>query len=109
MAFRRYRRLRRIPRIRRRRFRGSALRRVKKDIIKCNFPTKVKFIGLPEKKVMFLTEQEVIDTEGNNGTLYLYPTRCKNIKTLCKLSVLDNNGPSGSETTSMVSNVLFYT
>ena len=94
MAFRRYRRLRRIPRIRRRRFRGAALRRVKKDILKCNFPTKVKFIGLPEKKVMFLTEQGVIDTEGNNGTLYLYPTRCKNIRTLCKVSVLDNNGPT---------------
>ena len=96
MAFRRYRRYRRrVPRVRRR-FRGAALRKVKKDILKCNFPTKVKFIGLPEKKVMFLTEQEVINTKNNNGTLYLYPTRCKNIRTLCKLSTLDSNGPSGS-------------
>ena len=91
MAFRRYRRIRRVPRIRRRRFRGSALRKVKRDILKCNFPTKVKFIGLPEKKVMFLTEQTTITTttneEGKYGdqrTLYLYPTRCKNFRTLCK-------------------------
>lgn len=103
MAFyRRYRRSfkRRAPRMRRR-FRGSALRRVKKDVLKCNFPTKVKFIGLPEKKVMFLTDQQTVHTGGTaitipkggstdvsdtiikrTGTLYLYPTRCKNFKTL---------------------------
>lgn len=108
MAFyRRYRRSfkRRAPRMRRR-FRGSALRRVKKDVLKCNFPTKVKFIGLPEKKVMFLTDQQEVVTgvvkeesvypngSGNGsktnvetilprtGTLDLYPTRCKNFKTL---------------------------
>lgn len=92
MAFRRYRRIRRVPRIRRRRYRGSSLRKVKRDILKCNFPTKVKFIGLPEKKVMFLTHQtlittgDVVDGEKviNQQTLYLYPTLCNNFRTLCK-------------------------
>lgn len=93
MAFRRYRRYRRrVPRVRRR-FRGAALRKVKRDILKCNFPTKVKFIGLPEKKVMFLTEQTTITTKAKyNGetfasddrTLFLYPTRCRNFRTLYK-------------------------
>lgn len=93
MAFRRYRRIRRIPRIRRRRFRGAALRKVKRDILKCNFPTKVKFIGLPEKKVMFLTEQTTVTTKAiykdqtfasDDRTLFLYPTRCRNFRTLYK-------------------------
>ena len=93
MAFRRYRRLRRIPRIRRRRFRGAALRKIKRDILKCNFPTKVKFIGLPEKKVMFLTRQTVIQTKAeypsgdfaaDKRTLFLYPTECRNFRTLYK-------------------------
>lgn len=99
MAFRRYRRIRRVPRIRRRRFRGSSLRKIKKDILKCNFPTKVKFIGLPEKKVMFLTEQTMVTTTsgsdiGDQRTLYLYPTRCKNFKTLCKKTEILNKDAS---------------
>lgn len=39
--------------------------RIKKDIMKCNFPTKIKFLGLPEKKVMFL--QETINLANVNG------------------------------------------
>lgn len=97
MAFRRYRRYRRrVPRVRRR-FRGAALRKVKKDILKCNFPTKVKFIGLPEKKVMFLTDQTMINTKPyvqddipiDSRTLYLYPTKCKNFKTICRKASID--------------------
>lgn len=66
---------------------SRTLKKVKRDILKCNFPTKVKFIGLPEKKTMFLTDQQTIVTSDTNGvqqnkTLYLYPTKCKNIKTL---------------------------
>lgn len=104
MAFRRYRRIRRVPRIRRRRFRGVALRKVKRDILKCNFPTKVKFIGLPEKKTMFLTEHKIIHTavhdvkiddsnvvQTDDRTLYLYPTRCKNFQTLIKDTTLEIN------------------
>lgn len=63
---------------------SRTLKKVKRDILKCNFPTKVKFIGLPEKKTMFLTDQQTIVTSGNGvkKTLYLYPTKCPNIKTL---------------------------
>lgn len=47
----------RVARRSSRRFKkSSSLRKIKKDILKCNFPTKVKFMGLPEKKVMFLTQ-----------------------------------------------------
>lgn len=52
-----YNRRRFARRVRRmRRSKRSSLSRVKKDIMKCNFPTKVKFMGLTEKKVMFLTK-----------------------------------------------------
>lgn len=52
-----YNRRRFARRVRRmRRSKRSSLSRVKKDILKCNFPTKVKFMGLTEKKVMFLTK-----------------------------------------------------
>ena len=66
---------------------SRTLKKVKRDILKCNFPTKVKFIGLPEKKTMFLTNQETIVTASSDGNsqnkvLYLYPTKCPNIKTL---------------------------
>lgn len=55
---RRFRSRRYRPRSARRiRYRKSSLKRIKKDILKCNFPTKVKFMGLTERKVMFLTKQ----------------------------------------------------
>lgn len=52
----RSRRYRAVRRSARRFKKSSSLRKIKKDILKCNFPTKVKFMGLPEKKVMFLTQ-----------------------------------------------------
>ena len=47
-----------------RRSKRSSLSRVKKDIMKCNFPTKVKFMGLTERKVMFLTKNLQISMVG---------------------------------------------
>ena len=87
MAF--YRRRFRKSYGRRRRYtprKSRSLRRIKKDILKCNFPTKIKMIGLPEKKTMFLTHQTELVTagEGSKKILYLYPTECENIKTLYK-------------------------
>ena len=69
MAFGRSRRYR--PRIRRsRKFlrRRRTLAKIKKDIMKCNFPTKIKFMGLTEKKVMFLTKNVAINA---NSSFYL--------------------------------------
>lgn len=76
-----------------RRFRkSSSLRKVKKDILKCNFPTKVKFMGLSEKKVMFLTKTETVnlveDKQGTTITKYggksivLSPTNTSNITSI---------------------------
>lgn len=60
-----YNRRRFARRVRRmRRSKRSSLSRVKKDIMKCNFPTKVKFMGLTEKKVMFLTKNLQISMVG---------------------------------------------
>ena len=44
----------------RRRGKKINLRKLKKDILKCNFPTKIKFLGLTEKKTMFLTQSGTI-------------------------------------------------
>lgn len=81
---------------------SRTLKKVKRDILKCNFPTKVKFIGLPEKKTMFLTDQQTIVTADSGDTsqnkvLYLYPTKCENIKTLYKqqnITLGDNAAPA---------------
>lgn len=75
---------------------SRTLKKVKRDILKCNFPTKVKFIGLPEKKTMFLTDQQTIVTSGNNQNkvLYLYPTACENFKTLYRDEELFPNNNS---------------
>lgn len=60
-----YNRRRFARRVRRmRRSKRSSLSRVKKDIMKCNFPTKVKFMGLTERKVMFLTKNLQISMVG---------------------------------------------
>ena len=51
------------------------MRKVKKDILKCNFPTKVKFMGLSEKKVMFLTKTEtvkLVEKKAEDGTVTKY-------------------------------------
>ena len=76
---RRYRPSRRIGR----RFKkSSTMRKVKKDILKCNFPTKVKFMGLSERKVMFLTRTEKLDLANTNKCILLEPLKCPNVTSL---------------------------
>lgn len=60
------------------------MRKVKKDILKCNFPTKVKFMGLSERKVMFLTENDTKSFE-NGASIDLRPTRCPNIASIANV------------------------
>lgn len=83
---RRYRSRRYRPRSGRRlRMRRSTLKRIKKDIMKCNFPTKVKFVGLTEKKVMFLTANAQLDLKGGNGlSFYLDPLSTENLSSILK-------------------------
>ena len=95
---RRFRSRRYRPRSARRiRFRKSSLKRIKKDILKCNFPTKVKFMGLTERKVMFLTYQQDLSftlntetdiTKPDNGihdhSMYLIPTTAENYESIVK-------------------------
>lgn len=83
---RRYRSRRYRPRSGRRlRLRRSTLKRIKKDIMKCNFPTKVKFVGLTEKKVMFLTANAQINLAGGNGlSFYLDPLSTENLSSILK-------------------------
>lgn len=53
--------------------------------MKCNFPTKVKFVGLTEKKVMFLTANAQIDLNGGNGlSFYLDPLSTENLSSILK-------------------------
>lgn len=70
---------RRVRRVRR--SKRSALSRVKKDIMKCNFPTKVKFMGLTERKVMFLTEYVNMTTTGGKEII-LNPLNASNIDSI---------------------------
>lgn len=73
------------PRLRRRyRIKKSSLSKIKKDILKCNFPTKVKFMGLTERKVMFLTYQKGITFSAANQdrALYLIPSIASNWKSI---------------------------
>ena len=66
---------------------SSSLRKVKKDILKCNFPTKVKFLGLSEKKVMFLKKSTTISLATENqyrAAIQLNPLVCPNVKSLMK-------------------------
>lgn len=55
---------------------------LKKDIRKCNFPNKVKFIGMTEKKVMFLRYEPAAAINTNRWCFYLDPTNTSNISTL---------------------------
>ena len=80
-----YNRRRFARRVRRmRRSKRSSLSRVKKDIMKCNFPTKVKFMGLTEKKVMFLTKNLQISmiTGQTTQQIVLDPMNTDNIVSL---------------------------
>lgn len=63
----------------RRRGRKINLRKLKKDILKCNFPTKIKFLGLTEKKTMFLTQSGTID---GSTSFILNPLNTDNYQTL---------------------------
>ena len=62
--------------------------RVKRDIMKCNFPTKVKFMGLTEKKVMFLTKTFKLTLQGagdralDTHSFYLSPLDTTNISSI---------------------------
>ena len=70
---------------RRIKFRKSSLRRIKKDIMKCNFPTKVKFMGLTEKKVMFLSNNFELQIGGDDHptrSFYLNPLVTENIDSI---------------------------
>lgn len=76
---------RRVRRVRR--SKRSSLSRVKKDIMKCNFPTKVKFMGLTEKKVMFLTKTMNLsigahDKIKKGQTIILDPMNTENVASL---------------------------
>lgn len=68
-----------------RRRRGSSLKRIKRDIQKCNFPTKVKFMGLTERKVMFLTKNEVLvfgGAQNETHSMYLSPMNTDNLTSI---------------------------
>ena len=79
----------------RRYFRKSSsklLKRVKKDILKNNFPTKIKFIGLPEKKIMFLQATQTVTIPADTGkTLILNPLHTSNVNTLYDSMTVNNN------------------
>ena len=80
-----YNRRRFARRVRRmRRSKRSSLSRVKKDILKCNFPTKVKFMGLTERKVMFLTKNLQISMKTGQTTqqIVLDPMNTDNVVSL---------------------------
>lgn len=112
---RRFRSRRYRPRSTRRiRFRKSSLKRIKKDILKCNFPTKVKFMGLTEKKVMFLTKQTslifkdavtrpgqrpedppvVVSPEVYYHSVYLLPTLTDNYSSIVSTTTDDIKRPN---------------
>ncbi len=54
---------------------------IKKDILKCNFPTKVKLIKLNEKKTMYLTDEHpnYVISAATGSSLPLFPTKSSNI------------------------------
>lgn len=75
--------------------RRSSMARIKRDIMKCNFPTKVKFMGLPERKVMFLTTNGNILLNGNNPQILpLQPLECPNISSIMNPTSLGENRPT---------------
>ena len=84
----RFYRRKRFARRLRRAFRGkkTSMARIKKDIMKCNFPTKVKFMGLTEKKVMFLTQTMNLTLDAANNRrkqIILNPLNAKNLVSVC--------------------------
>ena len=59
--------------------------------MKCNFPTKVKFMGLSEKKVMFLTENMILNDLAAGHSMYLVPSRCQNIQSIMNIKQAPQN------------------
>ena len=88
----RSRRYRAVRRSARRFKKSSSLRKIKKDILKCNFPTKVKFMGLPEKKVMFLTKDITATfTDGNQSHAFILdPMATDNISSILSNKIIYN-------------------
>lgn len=94
MAFLRSRKRRYFRRRNYRRKNYSIIKRIKKDIMKNNFPRKIKFMGLPERKVMFLQRESSLTFNNNdNGikTLNLIPTFTSNIQTIMKTFLVNTN------------------
>lgn len=67
------------------------MRKIKKDILKCNFPTKVKFMGLPEKKVMFFTFNGGFNLNNSSTNVLLEPLRCPNISSIMTRQAIGNS------------------
>ena len=75
-----FRRRRGLPRSRK-----AKMAKIKRDILRCNFPTKVKFLGLTEKKVMYLTN--TFSKNLNGGfSFYLCPLDTENISSIMDFS-----------------------
>lgn len=72
---------------------------LKKDIRKCNFPNKVKFLGMTERKTMFLYKEEILNTQ--NWSYYLEPVNTSNVGTLRSWS---NVGAEGHQSLAMLTN-----
>ena len=79
---------------RRMRMRKSRMSRIKKDILRCNFPTKVKFMGLTEKKVMYLTKS-FTKTFKDGFSYYLTPLDTENISSIMNSSYRFGEGVEG--------------
>ena len=64
--------------------RKREMARIKKDIMKCNFPTKIKFMGLPERKTMFLQKEITLDSANlpTHFSITLNPFDTTNLSTL---------------------------
>lgn len=62
--------------------RKREMARIKKDIMKCNFPTKIKFMGLPERKTMFLQKEITLKSTTKEFSISLNPFDTANFKTL---------------------------
>ena len=67
--------------------------------MKCNFPTKVKFMGLTEKKTMFLTKTQSLDITEDGKSIYLNPLDTDNI-----VSIMNSKQPIVTNTNVRVSN-----
>ena len=95
----RFYRRKRFARRLRRAFRGkkTSMARIKKDIMKCNFPTKVKFMGLTEKKVMFLTEVRDMNLDNSATEILLNPLNAGNIASILNTTTMYVQGENQAQ------------